>query len=598
MANEITINPAQLVGKLHSAAAVTTHKAVSGEFNIVNSAINVNDKNDPKSVLKDGKFEIKFQFSGDKEARNKVEEIVRTYLDNFAGRDISSQVMKNGDFKAQVSAVKDGKADELVVPYSNKIESGKKQSPAEQEKQQKQLQRDKQAEQNIIDIDAEIKNAEDKEAAASKKAIEKASDSEKSELATALAKSSDIPESNPIVVAAKDPNKVSSEQFSKKLIDALSDISDKPKEMNEQKMILTLQALKNFADHYREEDVELKETDGKPGTAAEIWNKYEKYLNSAYSGLSNAAKKTKNKLKDVIKRFADVKSSWKNIGHFSPNLFRQFSHDVYKWSENAIKKAKEDFSGYFVPKTEKDKDAEEKATHDKSKAKIDLRDLRKQVEDLKEFWPNENSGEGKSTSFDSISKLDNRIKTYNKEETSDLPPSLTIKELLRKNPGEKTLKLLLAMSKGNFLFGSNNKECKLNDLLKINIGNILSYFENFPPELFAYLPKEVRDHVMKVLALNNEKDDKVKKACFKGKITESASYFTFTSDMLLEGKSRLSYNRLIIEHRQKMLKQTEKLIRQIVSNKNVEAQATLESILKKKSKMRIKSVLEEEKANS
>ena len=559
---EPIVNPAQLIGKLHLSGMKAVNDGWPGKINIANTAINVSKKNNPLAVMQDGVYEIVCTPIDGKMSVEEIAEPLETYLAFFIGRNDAKDAVEVALDSVDSSDLKNDGS--LQVSYKMKTREGSKQSVNKAIQQQFSVQqKDLDGRENkdvveIGDIDATtVKN-----------------------VVRAAADSADVSESNPVVAAGKDPAKLSDEGFAKKVIDSISDMTKNSKEMDEKKMILVMNALKNFKDAYREEDIDLEEADGKLGTAAEIFDKYKKYFNSAMTSLSNTVRDTKKK--GIIGKLFNVK--------ISGDIMKSFAKDTYKWAENAVKKARDDFSSYFKTKTDADKEQEKSNKAAETQKKLNLRDLKKQVEKLTDFYHL-----NKSKPYAPIKAVEDVVDTYNRElkdkaktnaELKGVKPTLKLKEISVK-AGPETLKRFLDLAKGEFINSKGEKK-SINDLLKAPKQNLQAMFRDWPQELVGWIPAFIR-----------YRNKSFSPLYFKGKLNESAPAFTIDERTLFEAEARLRSleAKALFEsqHRRHMINLTEKFIEQVKRNKNVAAQSTLESILKQKMQKRIKDVLDEEK---
>ena len=670
--NMIEINPANLIGKLHQAAA---DKLKQDYGNIVkdisNNGVDVKtDKKDPRSVLKEDEYVITITIKDEKYVKNvdDIRILFIDYLKQFAGNDVAKKFKNDNNAYELLKRQLNFSKKSFSIPYGIEIESGTKQPLDKSILQQIDQQNDTEEKEERKNISTDNIKSGDKNNEL------KISNEEMANVVDTFAKVSDVSESNPITLAAKEENYLSNEANTKKFLDSVSNMTEKSKEMTEEKMLLILKGLKNFIDTYKETDEDVKEEsmlneESAASTAEMLYNKYKKYLNASLDELSNTAKKYKYKLKDLIKRANDVKTGekktfWQRLADFSPNVIRQFAKEIYRWSENAIRKAKQNFKANFTLKTEKDKAQEERNKEKEINQIKDINSLREQVKALTSFV----TKYGKSVpikekerfvaKFNSevIDKQNKKIKKGNEEiekrnkknkKASEyvepeplLKKSFTIKEILEK-AGIKTLQKFIALSKGKFII--NGKEITIDKPRDENYKDIEKMFDEYPQELYAWLPENFTDAIEKAITtkitseinaidikdnidlrnkaneisnkiaeLEKRNDPKEKgelirlKSLYsdiinkKEKITIADKHIiddaaidikSFHGNVTESIISSIKLN-ILKEHKEKMIKLSNKLVKEITSGHNVKAQKTLETILKEKLAKRIKDVLD------
>lgn len=597
----ITINPANLIGKLHDAGRRAVEKKYT-DVEIRNSAVS----NENVASIKDGDYEIIVNF--DSKKYSDVERLLKPiteYITYFAGSDIANEFVKDKEIKRILrTSVKNEET--AVIPYSIKAKSGKRMSNREIEDFKDEDIEDGEVDKKDSSKEKEKNKKNDKEDSNKQKG-----DSESNEeITSALTQASDVSLSDPVANAAKSKDYLSNEGNAKKFIEAVSDMSKNSSEMNETKMLLIMTALKHFKDTYNEADEDIKEEstineESVASTALAIYNKYSKYLNASTDGFRNTAKSMKFKLKDLVKRMSDVKtgetkSFWKRLADFSPNVLRQFSKEVYRWSENAILKAKDNFKANFVLKTVKDKAKEQKDSEIEVIRKMSLNAAKAEIRKLKDVivgpgdWDKYERGEKGSVEFQKkdIKNVDKELAKFNKTQTkvNKAVPTYTLSELLDK-AGPETLKQFLALVKNGEIYNKNGDVYNIFDSRKENaIAATLRH--DYAPELYGWIPEKVRKSIQDI-----------KPQDLKGKIEESV-FLDFSKafnnkSMIVEANCQYQAvkSKFLKEYGEKMNKLSNKLIRQITNGKNISAQNTLEKILKEKMEQKLKEVLEKNNNN-
>lgn len=93
-----TLDPAEILGKLHFAAETHVKDKFGKNIEVVNTLIDTTDPNKPKAVLKNGTYTLKITLNNDdfKNDKKKIIEPVVEYLTWFAGKDAAEQMQKRG----------------------------------------------------------------------------------------------------------------------------------------------------------------------------------------------------------------------------------------------------------------------------------------------------------------------------------------------------------------------------------------------------------------------------------------------------------------------------------------------------------------------
>lgn len=356
MANTITINPAQLVGKLHKAAIAKVNEKWKGKVIIVNTAIDMRDADDPLAVIKDGEYKIicKFLKTGMFDSTKELQKPITEYLRWFAGDDIANSMSKQVGFfkrlfggKNDLSKAMSKGADGLpmfTVPYTIGIKSGSKQSEEEADTQQKDQAKDNLEAQGIKTDTTDAKKTSEE--------VAKVSDEAAKRVQETKAKSSD----GVLNAAAKSKNPATIKKAWPKIVDSLSKKGKEQDKMTEQDAVVIMSTLANM-------DRALN-SNGESKTEEMKESLNESWLSSIASKFMSKAKALVKKFqeRDISKKFIGDDENIKDIGSFYSKWLPFFNtegteilnRDVYNINtEKTNKKGQKDVAVHGEEKVKK-----------------------------------------------------------------------------------------------------------------------------------------------------------------------------------------------------------------------------------------------------